>query len=156
MKFLDQAHRLIDAGDGSIIPVALFIERGGDLSTVEVYSSWGGDLALAKADLFTAVDRHAEALRLALVGTDSTTQLEVYRNKYERAKAEDLDFLADEADARGLTVEQLAALVIAKGDEWRVGGQLIETSKGAHKAAIAALEDTAAAEAYDITTGWPA
>lgn len=107
-------------------------------------------------ELNEAADRRADALRVLVTGTNSQTQLEVYRNKYERALAGDLSFLEAEATARGISAAQLAAVIIAKAEAWRDAGQAIEAARGAHKMAIAALPNAAAAQAYDIEAGWPA
>lgn len=108
----------------------------------------------ARADLTLQIERKANALRAAIVGTTDAALIEVYRNKYEAALAGNYALLATEAAARGLTPEQLAAAVIAKGDAWRAAGQAVEAARAAHKAALA-LADLAACEAYDINQGWP-
>lgn len=146
----------LGGGEGGTYPVAAFKARGGSTKGVAAFEAFGGDLVVAKAELNRAVDRHAEQLRLQIVGTDSNSQIEVYRNKYDRALAGDVAFLEDEAKGRGVTAEQLAALVLRKGDEWRIGGQLIEAAKAAHKTAIAAIKDVNAADRYETTLGWPA
>lgn len=148
--------------DEAPIPVGDWVEVPARPTPEHVWngSEWAAptrwaSVAAAKADLSAQVDARAEVLRIAVVGTDSRTQMDVYRNKYERALAGDLAFLEAEADARGVSAEQLAAVIIAKAEQWRDAGQAIEAAKGAHKTAIAGMADMSEAEAYSVDAGWP-
>lgn len=118
------------------------------------------DVATARAELVTDVERIATALRVGVAGTSDGTKIAAYREKYDVAMAglagdqAMLDILAPEAAARGQTTTELAALVVQLGNAWRAAGIAIDAASGAHKVAIAGL-DLAGCEAYDVTQGWP-
>jgi hypothetical protein len=118
-------------------------------------------LAEAKQSLLSAVEQHAEMLRIAVAGTASGSKLATYQAKYETALAAlggdqaALAALEPEATARGETAVELAALVKQLGDQWRAAGLAIDAAYQGHKAAIAALPDLSAVRGYDLTSGWP-
>lgn len=118
-------------------------------------------LAAARVDLIAEVETKASALRFAVAGTNEGAKFAVYREKYAaaiEALAGDtaaLAALAPEAAAIGKTPAELAAIVKAKGDAWRAAGFAIDAAASAHKVAIAALGDVAAANAYDAAAAWP-
>lgn len=137
-----------------------FLAAGGQVAPYQRFA----DLASAKAALTREVEQRAKALRIAVAGTDDATKLAVYREKYAVAIAaldgdqSALDALAPEAQARGETPAELAALVKSLGDAWTGAGLVIDAAYQSHKAAIAALaggEGLAAAQAYDAALGWP-
>lgn len=120
------------------------------------------DASAARAALITEVEAKAAALRFAVAGTSDGAKFAVYREKYAAAtealagEAAALAALAPEAASVGKAPAELAAIIKAKGDAWRVAGFAIDAAASAHKVAIAALADVAAAAAYDTNAGWPA
>lgn len=150
--------------DGAFIPAD---PRNGDFAAltasgaeIGAFQRWSS-LAEAKADLTADVEARAAAMRVAVAGTSDAAKLAVYQRKYDvavRALANDaaaIAALTPEATARGESVAALAALVKSLGDAWAAAGLAIDAAYQAHKAAIAALADLAAAAGYDTATGWP-
>lgn len=156
--------QVIVRSDGVFIPVDVenrdyqeLIDSG---AWIAPYRRWK-TLAQATASLLRQAEDAARSLRTAVAGTDDATKLATYREKYDtavQALAGDTAALAalePEATARGETAAELAALVKALGDAWRAAGLAIDAAYQTHKAAITALPDLEAAEAYDLTQGWP-
>lgn len=114
----------------------------------------------AKAEKLTALEQFASEMRVSVAGTDDASKLAVYQTKYETALAAlagqqwALTALTPEATARGQTAESLATLVKTLGDQWRAAGLGIDAVYQKHKAAIAALDSTAAADEYNFSEGW--
>jgi hypothetical protein len=117
-------------------------------------------LAGAKARLMAAVEEKARVLRVGVAGTGDASKLAVYQAKYDTAIAAlsgnkgALADLAPEAAARGNGAAELAAVVKARGDQWRAAGLSIDAAHQRHKAAIASL-DLVGVLAYDMSAGWP-
>lgn len=160
----DSAHTsVIRESDGASIPAD---PRNKDYSEalgageIAPYQRWTS-LAQAKAELTGVIEAHAARLRVAVAGTNDATKLTVYREKYATAldalagDAASIAALEPEASARGQSVAELAGLVKTLGEQWRAAGLSIDASYQGHKAAIAALADIAAAEAYSTSAGWP-
>lgn len=137
---------------------AELIASGAEIAPFARWSS----IDAARGELIAVVESKAAALRLAVAGTNDGAKFAVYREKYAAAvealagDGVSLAALAPEAAAIGKTPGELAAIVKAKGDAWRVAGFAIDAAASAHKVAIAGLADVAAASAYDIDAGWPA
>lgn len=100
------------------------------------------DLAPLRAALAIEVDQQAEQVRLRFL-TPGAGQAMTYTRKEAEARAFVADagaatpFLAAEAPARGMTVAELAAEVIALADAWCLIGSAIEGLRMGAKTAIA-------------------
>lgn len=137
----------------------LYAELIEDGVAIAPFRRWA-DIAEAKAALVADIDARAAALRTAVAGTSEAAKFALYREKYALAvaalggDASALSAFDAEAGARAMTAHDLAQLVKTMGDAWRSAGLAIDAAAAAHKAAIAALADVAAAEAYDVGAGW--
>lgn len=114
----------------------------------------------ARIVLAAEIETRASAARLAVAGTLDAGKLAIYREKCDLAQlalAGDASALADlapEAQARGVSPSDLAALIRLRGEAWRSAGLAIDAAAAAHKLAISAL-DLDGANAYDAAAGWP-
>jgi hypothetical protein len=168
-RYADAAQTMVTDGQGKFLAansatIAAYLagepSEGIAGGTIAPFQRWA-DLATAKAALLADIEQRAKALRYAVAGTDDAAKLAVYQQKYEVAvaalanDAAALAALAPEAAARGESAATLAALVKSLGDSWRTAGLAIDAAYQTHKAAINALADVAAAEAYSVSTGWP-
>jgi hypothetical protein len=114
-----------------------------------------GALTRAQRDRKADADAEASRRRAAIVGTTDPAKLAVYEQKYAAVQSGDKAVLADEAQARGLSVDELATVIVTKGDTWRAAGFAFETAAVEIKKQIAALPDVASVLAFDVGAGWP-
>ena len=115
-------------------------------------------LAVARARCIAKIDVDAEAARAPFL-TPGTGQAMTYTYKAAEAKAWSADnaaptpFLSAEALARGMTIADLAAEVLASIGAWTAIGARIEAARMGAKVAIAAAGDIDAIEAA-VTIDW--
>lgn len=113
------------------------------------------ELAASKAVNIQLLEAAARRAREAFISSDPTKQV-AYAQKFKEAaaviatpEAEDFTSIAPillaEAPARGLTIQQLAGVVLAKGSAWLAAAGQIEAAVVQAKAAI-----TAATSANDV------
>jgi hypothetical protein len=126
-------------------------EKPGRANFIVPYEIWdSAPLDMAGVKLLAAgrIDASAEALRTRYITTGSG-QAMTYTEKADEAKAYSLDnttptpFLTAEADALGITVETLAAEVLARHAEWKIIGARIEGARMGAKAALSQAENLA-------------
>lgn len=157
---IDQTETLISDGGILTIPVDPenrdYARLVASAQPIEPYDAFRGlDLAAAKARILGLLEAETASLRARVAGTVDPTKLAAYQQKYETALAAldgdtpALSLLADEAQARGLSAQALAALVRQTGDQWRALVQRIEAASAQHKTRIAGLASIEAAKSYD-------
>lgn len=160
MRFANAEETMILAEDGRIIPVDpgnmdyyALAESGAVIEPWDPFAAL--DLPALKTQLLALLDAETAALRAQVVGTTDPTKLAVYQQKYELAQRvligddEASTLLVEESLARGLSVSELAQLVVDTGDRWRVLAQRIESASARHKLQILALNDVESAKSYD-------
>lgn len=130
------------------------VARQGDLRIEELAEgSWVPLLDTLRAEQERKVDAEAEAFRQNFITPGSGQALTYQRKEAEaRGWASDGDpatapFLAAEASATGVSIDDVAAEVIAAADQWTQIGALIEGRRMGAKAAIADADTLAAIEA---------
>ncbi|HYI39985.1 MAG TPA: hypothetical protein VE053_06675 [Allosphingosinicella sp.] len=116
------------------------------------------DLVRLEADLLKAIDEAAGAFRCRFI-TDQPGQEMTYMAKEVEARAilaggdsADAPMITGGAKARGIEVEKMAGMVVARADAWRVIGSAVEIRRESAKAAVAAAttaEEKRAAAAVD-------
>lgn len=101
------------------------------------------------------VDELAAAARSRGLGNPDPLKAQVYVIKAARAQAGDLAALQPEADVRGVSVEELAARILAKAQEAADLAEAIEVHAARLKTAVAASSDLATLAMVDVESGWP-
>lgn len=121
---------------------------------------WEDDLAASRAALRDAVCDCAERVRNQFL-TPGSGQAITYTRKEAEARAwqpgddpASAPFLAAEAAAVSMTIDDLAALVIAQADAWVAAGSAIEARRRGLLVAIEEATTRAALDALDIEAGW--
>ncbi|SNT29257.1 hypothetical protein SAMN06265795_12262 [Noviherbaspirillum humi] len=115
----------------------------------------------ARAAKVAAIDAHAAKLRNKVVAGISPAEMSSWPLKVKEAIAYLADASADtpmltmEAQARQITVLELAQRVKANSDQLAMLEAVIAGNAGRHRDAVAALTDWQAVSAYDFSTGWP-
>ncbi|NLS25700.1 hypothetical protein S2M10_06700 [Sphingomonas sp. S2M10] len=119
------------------------------------------DLTDLKAGLRTSVCEKAEAVR-NLYLTPGSGMAITYTRKEGEARAwssggdpSAVPFLAAEAAATGMAIDDLAALVIAEADAWVAAGSAIEARRRGLLVEIEEATTRAELDAIDIDSGWP-
>jgi hypothetical protein len=120
------------------------------------------DFAALDARLLAKIDRDAGAFRSRFI-TSIPGQETTYRLKEDEALAwedgvsdpADFPYLREEAAAKGVTIAQLAAVVLGIAAQWRVLNPKIEAARTAAKDAVLAADTLAAKEAA-ATVNWEA
>lgn len=104
------------------------------------------ELDAREARLHAQIDREAGVFRKRFI-TDVPGQQQTYAEKEREARAwtadadpADFPFLAAEAAARDVSIADVAALVIATADAWRLLGAAIEGARMGSKAAVTAAK----------------
>lgn len=104
------------------------------------------ELDAREARLYAQIDREAGVFRKRFI-TDVPGQQQTYAEKEGEARAwteeadpDDFPFLAAEAAVRGVPIADVAALVIATADAWRLLGAAIEGARMGGKAAVTAAK----------------
>ena len=123
----------------------------------------GYTLAHCQAEIVGRIDAHAKALRDAMVANISPAEMASWSIKQAEATAytssgadDDATMLLIEAQARGVTVADLAAKVLGKGAALSQIEAAISGVSGRHADAVRATQTFADALAYDWSAGWPA
>lgn len=119
------------------------------------------DLAPIRARLRDTTCEMAETVRNRYL-TPGSSQAITYTRKEAEARAwtagtdpASAPFLAAEAEAIGMAIDDLAALVISQADAWVAVGSAIEARR---RGLLVAIDEAATREdltAIDITAGWP-
>lgn len=119
-------------------------------------------LSSAQAEVIAKIDMHAKSLRDGVVASISPAEMANWTIKQAEARAyqasgneADAPMLGIEATARGVTVADLAAKVLAKAVQLSQLEAMIAGVAGAHGDAVKALGTFDAVLAYDWHTGWP-
>jgi hypothetical protein len=119
------------------------------------------DLTDLKTAARAAVCDKAEAVRNVYL-TPGSGQAITYTRKEAEARAwvaggdpATAPFLSAEAASTGMSIDELAAIVIGQADAWVATGSAIEARRRGLLVAIDAATTRAEIEAIDITTGWP-
>lgn len=129
----------------------VWVDAVGSITEAD-YVAW--DLAGAKASAAVEISELAEARRSAITAAAPGKQ-GAYLLKYElvlRAGANPPDetaktLLTAEAQARGLTYDELTTLIAGKRFAWEKAAMVIETIEAASKMQVAAAADRAAVDA---------
>jgi D-alanyl-D-alanine dipeptidase len=117
--------------------------------TVECIRVAEVDLDAVRGSLYAKIDAAAEEVRARFV-TPGSAQAMIYLKKEAEARAvvwgqsKPTPFLDAEAAATGVTVADLAALVVTKAEAWDAKAAQIEALRRAAKAAVAQADNIAA------------
>lgn len=116
----------------------------------------------AHAEVVAQIDAHAKQLRDQVVASISPAEMASWTIKQAEARAyqasgnaSDAPMLGIEAQARGVTVAQLADKVLSKAMQLSHLEAMIAGVSGAHADAVRSLPTFDAVLAYDWHTGWP-
>lgn len=119
-------------------------------------------LSASQAEVIAQIDLHAKSLRDSVVAAISPAEMASWTIKQAEARAyqasgndADAPMLGIEATARGVTVADLAAKVLAKAVQLSQLEAMIAGVAGAHGDAVKALTTFDAVLTYDWRTGWP-
>lgn len=117
----------------------------------------GYTLDQAKEGMREQIEAYAKVLRDSVVAGISRAEMSSWPIK--RAEAQGYPapcpMLQIEADARGCTLAEIVAKVLARAEMFSYLEATISGVCGMHRDAIAAADSFAAVLAYDYSTGWP-
>lgn len=154
-------HDAIAAADHWLMEVDGTWASSDDAAVQVIIDSYS--LADCQAEIVAKIDAHAKSLRDVVVANISPAEMASWSIKQAEAAAytssgadDDAPMLLIEAQARGVTVADLAAKVLGKGAALAQLEAAISGVSGRHADAVRATQTFAGALAYDWSAGWPA